>query len=130
MSDGVVHAGVPRRPKKRAQTTREKAFVIALVIAIVGGCGALVWMGVVLRAGTPPPVGDRSGELTDIETFSRVYPVGEEGWIAELPATWAGQPAQIRSACERALERLHASPSQTLTILGPDGLPVADCGAQ
>lgn len=130
MSEEVLHAGVPRRPKKRAQTTREKVFVVALVVTILGGCAALVWMGLVLRAGTPPPVGDRAGELTDIETFTRVYPTGEEGWIAELPPTWAGQPAQIRTACERALERLGAGPSQTLTILGPEGLPVADCGAQ
>lgn len=130
MSEEVVHAGVPRRPKKKGQTTREKVFVIALVITIVGACAAAVWMGLVIREGTPPPVGDRAGELADIEVFTRVYPVGAEGWIAELPSTWTGQPAKITAACDRALERLHAAPNQTLTIVGPEGTPVADCGAQ
>lgn len=130
MSRSAPRADGRVRPPKPPQSRLERALVFGLVLVMLAGGAGVIWLGQSSREGRPLPVEDRAADVADILVFGAVVPVGEEGWLAELPASWAGSPSELPAKCRRALERLGAAPNQTLTIVGPEGLPLAECGAE
>lgn len=129
MSDETPRMDGHIRRKKPKQSKRERRMVIATLLVLVGTAGLVILADRGADA-PPPPESDRAADLADIEVFREVTPVGDEGWVATLPLTWSGDSKAEHAACQKALVRLGARSNQTLTIVGPEGVPVAECGAE
>lgn len=117
------------RMKKRRQSRTEKVGVAIAVCVILGLAGFILWADEMAEP-EAPVVDERAATLADILPMQDLLADGDHGWVGGVLPGWPGlsDPAALRRACDAALVRLGASDTQTLTIMGDDGLPAIECG--
>lgn len=62
----------------------------------------------------------------DLAPFESLYR-SEAQWLGRLGPSWTGGPAEAERVCTALADRLVVRIPRTVTVLGPDGLPLAIC---